>query len=300
MLNIIKKAYRLFFVNFPIILIFCIPLFILNAVNIANTGNENASECFHYVLLSLAFLTPLVSAGTDISIYQVFFKYKIINPFHSIKTLFLYLVVQFMIGIVAVAPIFIFRSLLALFMQDEAVILAVSLFLNMFVGFYILARFNIILPMIIQEQVPGYKEFLKITNQSYKSWLAVSFAIYLPYLLINYLMPNAYVNMFFTTLAMILFNCFSAAYVLEKKLVKTGPADHKVKHSSPKAKKEKSRLEPKLSMPQRLTQAIEEEEGTAKPEPHFKKTVTRKVPKTKSIKPKIAKLASRADLKDKK
>lgn len=302
MLNIIKKAYRLFFVNFPIILIFSIPLLILNAVNIANNGSDNVSQFLHYVLLSLAVLTPLVSAGTDIAIYQVFFKYKIINPFRSIKTLFLYLVVQFIIGVIAVAPIFIFRSLFGMFLQDEAAVLALSLLLNMFIGFYILARFSIILPMIIQEQIPSYKEFLKITNQSYKSWLAVSFAIYLPYLLINYLIPNAYLNMFLTTLSMVLFNCFAAAYVLEKKLVKTGPVEKviKVKSAAAREKKQTARIEPKIAMPPRLKQAIEEKEGTAKPEPHLKKTVTRKVPKTKTIKPKIAKLASRADLKDKK
>ena len=129
----------------------------------------------------------------------------------------------------------------------------------MFAGFYILARFNIILPLIIQEKIPGYKDFLKMTNQKYLSWVGVSFAIYLPYLLINYFIPNAYVNMFFVTLAMVLFHSFSAAYALENKLVTTGPAEKIIpeKSSKPKIQKEKH-AEPKLAMPPRLKQAIEE------------------------------------------
>lgn len=301
MLNIIKKAYRLFFSNLPIILIFSIPLLILSAVNIANADNEDVSLGLHYFLVSLIFLAPLVSAGTDIAIYQLFFKYKIINPFRNIKTLFLYLVVQFVIGLIAVAPIFVFHSLLSNFITNEAISLSLAVFINMFAGFYILARFNIILPLIIQEKIPGYKDFLKMTNQKYLSWVGVSFAIYLPYLLINYFIPNAYVNMFFVTLAMVLFHSFSAAYALENKLVTTGPAEKIIpeKSSKPKIQKEKH-AEPKLAMPPRLKQAIEEKEGTAKAEKHIKKNVTRKVPKTKSSKPKIAKLASRADIKDKK
>ena len=160
MLNIILDAYKLFLRKFPIILLYALPLLILSGISVyfQNLGTENRGVL--YFLYGAFFLIPLVSAATDISIYQRLMNFRKVNPLASAKIFVLYLVVQIALGLVATLPMFIFFYILSFITASTLAAITLAAFFNIFVGLYFLARFNIILPLIITDQVPSSHSFM--------------------------------------------------------------------------------------------------------------------------------------------
>lgn len=221
MLKTIAASYKIFLKNFPVILLFALPLLVISGIEIYFQGLNNASKGVTYFIALAIFLLPLISAATDIAVYRRLFGFESKNPFICLKTLFLYLFTQIGLGLIATLPIFLFKYIFGMFVSCPFTCMALSIFLNMFIGIYILARFNIILALLVQNKVPSLQEFLDYTRKPYAQWLLVSFLVYLPYILINYLVPNPYANMILTSLLMLVFVCFNTAYVTTHKPLKT-------------------------------------------------------------------------------
>ena len=278
MFDIVKKAYRLFFTHLPIILLLCIPLFLLSAIDIALFGGDVFANGSSLAWIS-AFVVALAGAATDISIYQVFFKYKKINPLRCPKAFLQYFVTQIIISVVAIIPVFVLQYLLSFFISSNGYILTIALLANFFIGFYILIRFNCVLPMIITQQIPSYKNFLTMTDKSYSSWILAAVSIFTPYIVLNYFIPNIYANMLLTTLALVLFNCFAASFVLENNLVKVSSVSVPLKT---KTEPTFSKTEPASSQKQ---SSKEEPKAPQKKLPSKKKAET----KTSATKTKVAK-----------
>lgn len=216
MLNIILDAYKLFLRKFPIILLYALPLLILSGISVyfQNLGTENRGVL--YFLYGAFFLIPLVSAATDISIYQRLMNFRKVNPLASAKIFVLYLVVQIALGLVATLPMFIFFYILSFITASTLAAITLAAFFNIFVGLYFLARFNIILPLIIKDQVPSLQSFMAYTKNSYRQWLAAAALIYLPYIVINYLFVCPYGQMLATNLFMFVLLCFNVSYINDK------------------------------------------------------------------------------------
>ena len=219
MLKLIKDSYKLFFKNLPLLLLFASPLLVLSALNIYFGTYTPINRGIIYFTYAALLLIPLVSAGTDISIYRRLFHFNIVNPLSSLHAFILYLLAQIGLGLIGTAPIFLFQYLFNLFSLHPFTSLSLAITLNIFIGFAFMARFNIILPLIIQNKVPSLHDFLSYTNRPYKQWLAVATFVYLPYVVLHYLtIPCIYTNMIATTIFMFVFICFNIVYVNNNRL----------------------------------------------------------------------------------
>ena len=219
MLKLIKDSYKLFFKNFPLIVLFALPLLVLSALNLYFGSYTPVNRGIIYFTYAALLILPLVSAGTDISIYRRLFHFNIVNPLSSLRAFILYLLVQIGIGLVGTAPIFLFQYILSLFGLSVLLSLCLAIFLNIFVGFTFMARFNVILPLIIQNKVPSLHEFMSYTKRPFRQWLSVAVLVYLPYVVLHYLSaPCPYTNMIVTTVFMFVFICFNVVYVNNNRL----------------------------------------------------------------------------------
>lgn len=219
MLRLIKDSYKLFFKNLPLIILFALPLLVLSILDIYFGGYTPINRGIVYFSYAALLLIPLVSAGTDICIYRRLFHFNIINPLSSLRAFILYLLAQIIIGLIGTAPIFLFQYIFHTFGLPPLMNLFSSVVLNLFVGFIFIARFNIILPLIIQNKIPSLHEFLSYTKRPFKQWLSVATLIYLPYVILHYLsVPCPYTNMIVTTIFMFVFICFNVVFVNNNRL----------------------------------------------------------------------------------
>lgn len=86
---------------------FAVPLLVLSGIEIYFEGLTSANRGVKYFISLALFILPLISAATDIAVYQRLFKSPRVNPFGSLKTLFVYLFVQLGLGLIAILPIII-------------------------------------------------------------------------------------------------------------------------------------------------------------------------------------------------
>lgn len=280
MLKLIKDSYKLFFKNFPLIILFALPLLVLSALNLYFGSYTPVNRGIIYFTYAALLLLPLVSAGTDISIYRRLFHFNIVNPLSSLRAFILYLLVQIGIGLVGTAPIFLFQYILSLFGLSILLSLCLAIFLNIFVGFVFMARFNIILPLIIQNKVPTLNEFMSYTKRPFKQWLVASALVYLPYVVLHYLSaPCPYTNMIITTVFMFVFICFNVVYVNNNRLSRITYKEVKEEATTKKAPTVE-RKEPKKE-----ASHAPKKEPTKKPSKKTKKTPTKAKTAPKKLKP---------------
>lgn len=221
MLKIIVDAYKMFFKNIRFMLVISLPLLALSALNIYFNDIMHPVSGLIYVVYAAMLVLPLVSAATDVCIYRRLFNYNIINPFSSLQAYIIYLLAQIAIGLIGTAPIFLFQYLFSLTGLDPLICLSLAILINSFIGFVFIARFNIILPLIIQNKIPSLKEFNNYTKRKYSQWLLVALLIYLPYVILHYLTTACpYTNMIIVTLFMMTFICFNIAYIKANRLNK--------------------------------------------------------------------------------
>ena len=260
MLRLIKDSYKLFFKNLPLIVLLALPLLVLSALDIYFGSYTPVNRGIVYFAYAALLFLPLVSAGTDISIYRRLFHFNIINPLSSLRAFILYLLVQIGIGLIGTAPIFLFQYLLSSLGFSAFLSLSLAIIFNVFCGFVFMARFNIILPLIIQNKIPPLHEFLSYTKRPFKQWLSVAALVYLPYVILHYLSaPCPYTNLIVTTLFMFVFICFNIVYVNNNRLsrisytevmevatIKTAPIteDKPVKEKGKSGKMPKKEKEP--------------------------------------------------------
>lgn len=219
MFNLIITAYKTLLKNFPIIITYALPLFVLSALNIYfKTSLEISNAVIYFAYLSMIFI-PLINTATDISIYRKLFQFNIINPFSSLQAYIRYLLSQIGIGLIGTAPIFLINYLFITLGISPLPALCLAVIANLFIGFVFMARFYIVLPLIIQNKIPSLKEFLLYTKRPYLQWVSVATLIYLPYVAIHYLTLNCpYTNMVMTTIATYVFICFNIAYIDNNRL----------------------------------------------------------------------------------
>lgn len=219
MFRLVSIAYKTLFKNFPIIITFALPLLILSALNIYfRTSLEVSNATIYFVYLSLIFI-PLINAATDISIYRKLFQFNIINPLSSLQAYIRYLIGQIGIGLIGTAPIFLINYIFIKLGLHPLAALCLAIVANLFIGFVFMARFYVVLPLIIQNKTPSLKEFLLYTKHPYLQWVCVATLIYLPYVAIHYFTLDCpYINMILTTIATYIFICFNVTYVNNNRL----------------------------------------------------------------------------------
>ena len=282
MLNTISASYKMFFKNIRFILLYVLPLLILSAINIYFQNLDSDNKAILYFINIAFFLIPLVSAATDISIYQRLFNFKKINPLSSSKIFVLYLVCQIAIGLIAVLPMFLFLYLFSFITSSAFTTVALASLLNIFIGFYFLARFNIILPLIILNKIPSLQKFLSYTKISYKKWLSVAVLVYFPYVIINYAFTCPYSNMILTNLFMFVILCFNVCYI-NNKSKDDKQNDNTVKTPLLVKEPKKTKIKEKSLAQKAPAPKAAPKPSTGKKAPSKKKAAAPKAPKLKPV-----------------
>ncbi len=213
MFTLIKDSYKMYLKSFPLILLFAAPLLLLSGIAVWIENSETVNRGMLYFQYVAFVLIPLVSVATDISLYRRFFGFSIINPLSSLKAFMLYLLTQLALGLVASAPIILFRYVFEMFGMPALSAFVLAIALDLFLGIYLLARFSILFPLIIRNEVPSLKDFSRYTARSYKDWISVSFLIYTPYVVFNYVIACPFLNMLVVNLFAFVFVCFNIKYV---------------------------------------------------------------------------------------
>lgn len=252
MLKMIINSYKSYGKTFPVILLYALPLLVLASIELyfERLGSPNRGIKY-FISLSL-FALPLVSAATDIALYQFMLKLGKVNPFKSVKVLITYLFVQIGIGLVAIVPMVAIKSILDQ-MGFNSYSLFIAIIANIFLGFYFMARCSIILPLIIQDKKINLADFMKLTKRPYKAWLGVVCAIYIPYVALYYTIPCPHFNSIITTLFMFIFICFNCNFVMKNT---TMPKTEPKAHAAPKMEKlkaeEKTATKKKVAAPKKV------------------------------------------------
>ena len=145
------------------------------------------------------------------------------------------------------------------------------------------------------------KDFLAVTDYKYSQWALAGFLIYGPYLILNYVVPCPYLNMFFTSLYMLVFVCFNITYISTKLNKRTPVISTKAAETAiaqelkTEVKKAKKAVKTAAKTLKEKTTAAKAPKTTKKEskstKPAAKKTV-KKAPKPKApkLKPALAKV----------
>lgn len=289
MLKLILDSYKMFLRSFPVILLFAVPLLLLSGISIWIETSETVSRGILYFYYASFVLIPLVSIATDISLYRRFFGFSNINPLSSLKAFVLYLFTQLALGLVASAPIILFRYIFVALGMSDLPAFTLAIALNTFLGIYLLARFSILFPLIVQNKVPSMKEFSQYTARPYKEWISVALLMYTPYVIFNYVIVSPTLNMLVVNLFAFVFICFNIKYVSTFRVPGSKPATTRnveVKASAPVIK-EAEKAAPAAEKPAKPAAKKTSAKKTAAPKktasasksPTAKKTTQKKVVK---------------------
>ena len=129
---------------------------------------------------------------------------------------------QLGIGLLSSAPMFLINFTFLKFGFSPLFSICLAAIGNIFIGFVFMARFYVILPLIIQNKITSPRDFMSYTKQSYAQWILVTTLIYMPYVIIHYItIRYPYLNAIFTTLATFLFISFNVSYINSHRINKT-------------------------------------------------------------------------------
>lgn len=212
MLNLIMDSYKSFFKKMPTMLLFILPLLAYSFIEVYCEGKFAQSQIFIFLAVVL---TALVNVLTEIALYKYNLAQETTNPLKPWYNIFIYYVAQMLFGLVIAIPAFILTYIFAKLSIPYAGLLAWAL--NIFLGISLWARLNVLLPMVISGEKITLKDFMQKTSEPYHQWLLAATCIYLPYIAINYLINNPWLNTLLLCFTMMLIVVFNSNYLQSKK-----------------------------------------------------------------------------------
>lgn len=213
MLSIIKDTYKLFLRKLPVWILFILPLIIYSVGD--DYLRANFAECRSYFYLSLC-LSPLVYCAVEIAIYKYVMKVEIGKFWGFIKKWILFIIIQFVMGFVMMTPMFVLSKIM-LHHNINSYWIPFGLIANIFVGIWLFAKVNVLLPMIMSGEKITFKSYMVLAKGGYLSWVLVSAFIYFPYVAAYYLIGNPEVNIVVTSLFSVVICLFNSLYYMSAK-----------------------------------------------------------------------------------
>lgn len=209
MLNLIKNTYELYFKKLPLLALFVIPLILYSA---ADSYLKELSYTFVeyqiFVTVSL-FLSPFIFTATEIALYKYLMQVKVGGGLGFIKKWAIFVTIHLVMGWIMMLPILILK----LFVPNLGMCWIVgALVANIFLGGWIFARVNVILPMIMNGDKLSFKGMWTLGAKGYLPWLLVSALVYFPYIGSYYLIPNDIAQMIIASLLSIVSCVFNSLY----------------------------------------------------------------------------------------
>lgn len=212
MLNLIMDSYKSFFKKMPTMLLFILPLLAYSFLELYCEGKFAQSQIFIFVAVVL---TALVNVLTEIALYKYNLGQESRNPLKPWYNIFIYYVAQMLFGLLLSIPALVLTYLFAKLGLSYAPLWAWTL--NIFIGISLWARLNVLLPMVISGEKVTFKDFMQKTSAPYHQWLMAAVCIYLPYIAVNFLINNPWLNAVFLCFTMMLIVVFNSNYLQSKK-----------------------------------------------------------------------------------
>lgn len=209
MLKIVKDTYHMYFKKMHIWFLFILPMILYSFLDEFLLKNSSESFAF-YATLSL-FLSPLVFAIVEMSIYRYVLKVEFGKVLEFVKKLILFTLVQVIFGFVAMIPVFILGAIAA---HHNIVTgwLVLALIANIFLGGWLLAKVSVVLPLIITGEKFEMNKFWMYCKAPYRSWLIVSALVYFPYIATFYLIDCNFWNIIVSGFLSVIITLFNSAY----------------------------------------------------------------------------------------
>lgn len=231
MLNILKNTYETYVKKFPVLVLFVLPLLVYSAGDdglkhfFANTDFMQA-----WGVLSIVF-SALVYTAVQIFIYRYLMKVHLGKTIGFLKVWAKFFVVHLVLSNLIMLPV-LGMMLGAVYFDAGSYAFPLALLINMFLGFWLMARVNIVLPMIVAGDDIAPKSVWEFGKGTYASWLLPVALVYLPYVLSFYLIRCEWTKVIVVGLLSVLVTVFNFVYYQSKtakpvKAAKTSKASKK-------------------------------------------------------------------------
>lgn len=203
MLNLIKATYQTAWKNALILLLFLLAWVLMDTALV-----DLREQMWKFWTIGLMQLLALIV------LYQFLLGHKI-NPLVSLRVFFSFLFIKIATASVAILPA-VFFYWLARSLQS-VVLEYLSFLAGGLIAFYILARFTIALPMVLDQNETPLRDFWQKTNEPKEFWWLMGIVFYLPAVLATTSLPGSiYVNFAVTELFSLIATVFSVEYYRKK------------------------------------------------------------------------------------
>ncbi len=216
MLTVLKDTYKTYVKKFPYLVLFIIPLLVYSAGDDAlKHFFANSDFMTVWGVLSIVF-SALVYTATQIFIYRYLMNVHLGKAMGFLKVWAKFFVVHLVLSNLIMLPVlgFMFG---AVYFEAGSYAFPLALVVNMFLGFWLMARVNVVLPMMVANEDIAPKAVWEFGQDSYKAWLLPVAFVYLPYVLAFYLIHCAWVKVIVVGLLSVLVTVFNVVYYQSKK-----------------------------------------------------------------------------------
>lgn len=212
MFHVIQDTYKLYLKKLPVWILFVLPMIVYSAADDYLRDYFAGSRFYFYLSVVLS---PVVYAAVQLAIYKYVMKIDLGKVWGTVKKMALFAVIQFSMAFVMMLPMFVF-SRIAEHHQLGNLWVPFGLVGNIFLGIWLFAKVNVILPMIAKGDKVTPKSFDKTAKDSYAFWAAVAALVYFPYIASYYLIGNVWANVAATSLLSVLQPLFNSLYYQSK------------------------------------------------------------------------------------
>lgn len=205
MISMIKDSYMLFFKKLPLWIAILLPLVIFSYTD------EYIRATYGYSW-AMRLGGVAVVALIELLVFKFAAEIKLGNVWQVVKKIFLISIYQVIIGGIMIMPIFIFMKIAIHHHALSVGFLFFSFAVNIFLGGYIFAKYNVLLPLIAGEKKIFSSQLKQYVQGSYKDWCLVSFLLYFPYVCSLLLINCTLTSIVISSIFVVVFSIFNALY----------------------------------------------------------------------------------------
>ena len=209
MLNIIKNSYVLFAKKILLWLAIVAPLIVFSCVDSYFFNGMFSIGTWQIVGI-------LILVATELVLYHYMLKIDRESVWSTVKKIILTAVVQVVMGVVMMIPVYIFMNIAYHHNFAESA-LWIGMVVNIFLGGWLFAKVCAIIALIMTNEKLSWARFKEFSKASYMDWAWASALVYFPYVLFNYLPINIYAGNVITAVLLVVLCTFNSSYYLAKK-----------------------------------------------------------------------------------
>lgn len=210
MLSVIKESYVLFLKKLPLWVAVLLPMAVFSYID--EYYRSIYEDCW-----SIRLGGVMVVALTELFIFKFAAQINLGNIWQIVKKAFLISVYQIVVGLIMMLPVIIAMQIASHHNILSNGFLFISFIVNIFLGGYFFAKYNMALPLIAVGEKISLANIKQYAKGSYKEWCWVSFLLYFPYVCSLYLIDCVLTSIILSSLFIAVFSIFNILYYQTKK-----------------------------------------------------------------------------------